>query len=36
MGSLDVAIAGEINLDLIFYGLPTEIPLREGAAGNRL
>jgi sugar/nucleoside kinase (ribokinase family) len=29
MGSLDVAIAGEINLDLIFYGLPTEMPLER-------
>ena len=29
MGSLDVAIAGEINLDLIFYGFPTEIPLER-------
>ena len=29
MGSLDVAIAGEINLDLIFYGLPAEIPLER-------
>ena len=29
MSSLDVAIAGEINLDLIFYGLPTEIPMER-------
>jgi sugar/nucleoside kinase (ribokinase family) len=29
MGSLDVAIAGEINLDLILYGLPAEMPLER-------
>jgi len=29
MSSLDVAIAGEINLDLIFYGFPMEIPMER-------
>ena len=29
MSSLDVAIAGEINLDLILYGLPPEMPLER-------
>ena len=33
--SLDVVIAGEINLDLILYGLPAEMPLeREVLASN--
>lgn len=33
--SLDVVIAGEINLDLILYGLPAEMPLeREILASN--
>jgi len=29
MKTLDVAIAGELNLDLILYGLPTELPLER-------
>jgi sugar/nucleoside kinase (ribokinase family) len=29
MKKLDIAIAGEINLDLIFYGLPTELPVER-------
>ena len=26
MSKLDIAIAGEINLDLILYGLPEQMP----------
>ena len=26
MAKLDITIAGEINLDLILYGLPEEMP----------
>ncbi len=26
MSKLDIAIAGEINLDLILYGLPAQLP----------
>jgi sugar/nucleoside kinase (ribokinase family) len=29
MKKLDIAIAGEINLDLILYGLPTELPVER-------
>jgi sugar/nucleoside kinase (ribokinase family) len=29
MRSLDITIAGEINLDLVLYGLPAEIPLER-------
>jgi hypothetical protein len=35
MTALDVPIAGEINLDLVLYGLPKEIPVeRELLATN--
>src|ERR1039458_5176375 len=35
MSKLDVTIAGEINLDLILYGLPEQMPLeRELLASN--
>src|SRR2546423_11385071 len=29
MSKLDIAIAGEINLDLILYGLPEQMPLER-------
>jgi sugar/nucleoside kinase (ribokinase family) len=29
MSSVDVAIAGELNLDMILYGLPQELPLEK-------
>lgn len=31
----DIAIAGEINLDLIFYGLPTEMPTERELLADR-
>src|SRR5258707_8679126 len=35
MSMLDITIAGEINLDLIFYGLPEQMPTeRELLAGS--
>ena len=34
MPTLDVCVVGEINLDLILYGLPKELVL-EGTAGQR-
>src|SRR5258706_13568124 len=35
MSKLDIAIAGEINLDLILYGLPEQMPVeRELLASN--
>ena len=35
MKSLDVAIAGDINLDLILYGLPQEIPVERELLADR-
>jgi sugar/nucleoside kinase (ribokinase family) len=32
--SFDITIAGEINLDLILYGLPEEMPLERELLGN--
>jgi hypothetical protein len=32
----DVAIAGEINLDLILYGLPEDMPFRDPSLVCRL
>jgi len=32
--SFDVAIAGEINLDLILYGLPTQMPVERELLGS--
>ncbi len=29
MPNFDITIAGEINLDLILYGLPVELPLEQ-------
>ena len=29
MSRLDIAIAGEINLDLVLYGLPEQMPLER-------
>jgi sugar/nucleoside kinase (ribokinase family) len=34
MGKLDVSIAGEINLDLILYGLPQELPTERELLGT--
>ncbi|AXC09790.1 Fructokinase [Acidisarcina polymorpha] len=36
MQSLDVTIAGEINLDLILYGLPREIPVEREVLASGL
>ncbi|HTH52693.1 MAG TPA: carbohydrate kinase family protein [Edaphobacter sp.] len=35
MSALDVAIVGEINLDLVLYGLPHELPLDRELLANR-
>ena len=34
MQRFDVTIAGEINLDLILYGLPEEMPLERELLGS--
>ena len=36
MGKFDVTIAGEINLDLILYGLPQELPTERELLGTGL
>lgn len=35
MKLFDIAIAGELNLDLIFYGLPAEMPLERELLADR-
>jgi sugar/nucleoside kinase (ribokinase family) len=35
MSRVDVAIAGELNLDLILYGLPQELPLEKELLASR-
>lgn len=35
MSSFDITLAGEINLDLVLYGLPTEIPLDRELLASR-
>lgn len=36
MPHFDITIAGEINLDLILYGLPAELPLEQELLANEL
>lgn len=36
MPNFDITIAGEINLDLILYGLPAELPLEQELLANGL
>lgn len=36
MPNFDISIAGEINLDLILYGLPTELPLERELLATEL
>jgi hypothetical protein len=34
MVKIDISIAGEINLDLILYGLPKEMPVERELLAN--
>jgi sugar/nucleoside kinase (ribokinase family) len=34
MSTLDISIAGELNLDLILYGLPAELPPERELLGT--
>jgi sugar/nucleoside kinase (ribokinase family) len=36
MPQFDVTVAGELNLDLILYGLPTELPLERELLADRM